>query len=842
MAAEQKRTAPQRRFALAALACMAALGVQAATNSFAFQERLLALPVSRTGCFIGQSGGRLLIGGGTADYQRSADVFVEQPGAQPWLRFELKTPVCWAGAASGTFVENGERVTKLFVVGGIATNASVTDAVQVLEWKGGTLLQSELPPLPVRVQEPGVGFFEDQPEKQLYVVGGATGDDRLSRRVFRYAFGSAASAWEELPPLPGEGRASPGVLCFYNDVHVFGGDAAGGRPTATALAYRWKVIDGTTFTGWRELAPLPEPLSGPLVFQTGQVHAGVTGGRGADGFSDAIHLYHNVTDTWTVGGRLPQPLGHGAAPKLAGKQLLVGAGGDKKGVTAAYELTLRRLVKRLSAWDYALLFGYFIGVGFMGLYVTRKQRGTAAFALADRQVAWWMAGISMFATGASSISLIAIPAQAFRTSLLWAVPFLMLIPLYYLEAYVIYPLMRKLSLTSTYEYLERRFHPSLRYIASAQCICLQILGRMNMVLLLPALAIAAVTGLSVTTSVLLMGVVTTLYTTQGGLKAVILVEFVQGITMLVGISAMILLAITGLEGGFGDFVAINRQFGRFDLAIWSLDFTLPVFWLIALTPTLNKLAFASDQPVIQRVFATPLKDVRKLAAMFLFCSVFIAFAVNIAGISIFAFFRQHPALLDPAMTNDQVVPLYIVQHIPKGLAGLIIAAVFAAAASTLSGSMNSVATIFTEDFYRLARPAAADRERLTVMRVVTVVAGALATGCALYMAQKNLRSLFQTWNELFALLGGGFLGIYILGIFTHRTHAAGAATGALASIAVTLLVKKFTALHWYGYMPAAVFSCMLIGYGVSLLWPSKSKDLSGLTVFDLKRDLDEVTK
>jgi Na+/proline symporter len=102
------------------------------------------------------------------------------------------------------------------------------------------------------------------------------------------------------------------------------------------------------------------------------------------------------------------------------------------------------------------------------------------------------------------------------------------------------------------------------------------------------------------------------------------------------------------------------------------------------------------------------------------------------------------------------------------------------------------------------------------------------------MAKLNQRSLFQTWNELFALLGGGFLGIYILGTYTHRANAIGAFTGAIASIGVTLWLKYFTAVHWYFYTPGAVIACVVIGYVVSLLTPPPKHSLAGLTIFDMK--------
>ncbi len=826
---------------------------QTSQQIFTFSKRELSLPVQRAGMFVGQSGGALIVGGGLDESnQPSADVFVQADSG--WKKLVLDEPVAFGGFVSGTFAEKLGGFSKLFVAGGIGTNG-ITDKVFSLEWRGGRLIQNELPPLPEKVALAGVGFFEDQAQKQLYVVGGTASltADSASQKLFRYSFSAATnSGWEALPPMPGAGRLLPGVICFYNDVHVFGGftiSHADGKniytPTTQALAFRWHFIDGTTFTGWRDLSPLPEAVAAPVVFMTGQVHAGLAGGFTqpvtgnlfqikATSESAAIQIYHNVTDTWVEKGKLPEALAAATAIHN-GKLTLLGT--TESGAAAAYDIVIQRTVKNLRWQDYAGLIGYFSIVAFVGIWFTRKQTGSEAFALGDRKIPWWMAGISMFASAASSISFMAIPALAFRTNLLWALPSLVLIPMFLLEAYVLYPLIRKLEITSTFEYLERRFHPSLRFIASAQAIALQTFGRMNMVLLLPALAIAAVTGMNVYASVLLMGLVTTIYSAKGGMKAVVLTEVIQGLTMVVGISLIVVLAITGLPHGFKSFVEVNTEFHKFDLGIWSLDYTMPIIWILILTPLFNKLAFAADAPTVQRVFATPLKDVRKLALMFLCFSVFISFAVNFAGISVFSYFHAHPGELDPAMTNDQIIPLYIVQRLPVGIAGLIIASLFAAAMSALAGSMNTVSILFTEDFYRKVKKNATDRERLLTMRIASLVCGTLATITALYMAKLNQRSLFQTWNELFALLGGGFLGIYILGTYTRRANSIGAFTGAIASIGVTLWLKYFTAVHWYFYTPGAVISCVVIGYVVSLFTPPVKHSLAGLTIFDMKRDL-----
>jgi SSS family transporter len=754
-------------------------------------------PPLRPGSFAGDVAGVPVVGGGLDEQGRpTSGLYILQ--ARVWKRFALPQPVAWAAAVSGP---------KLTIIGGVGPGGPAS-SVYTIGIREGAPVFAGLPALPQPLAMAGAAAFHDQAEEQIYVTG-------PSAVLYRFAGG----VWQSLPPLPGGPRLTPAVICFYNDVLVFGGlDPATRRPLAAAEAFRWKPVDGTTSSGWRRLPDMPEPAPAPLAFQTGQVHAGVIAGTRA-------FLFHDVTETWVDGGSLS------FAPSAAWADSVGEVLASARQVS---RIAPSRTVRALSWIDYSVVAAYFALVAFLGIRFASRQKRSEGFALGDRRIPWWMAGISMFSTGASSISFMAIPAQAFRTSLLWSLPTLALIPLFVLEGWVLYPLVRRLRITSTFEYLERRFHPSLRTLASAQCIALQVFGRMNMVMLLPALALHAVTGANVYLSVLLVGVMTTLYTAKGGIRAVVMTEVIQGIAMLLGISAICWLAISAVPGGFSGFVQTGRQFDRFRLGIWSWDATLPVVWILVLTPIMNKIAVAADQPVIQRVFATPLRDVRKVAGMFLVCSVLISFAVTTAGVAIFTYFHAHPDKLDPTMTNDQVVPLYIVQRLPTGLAGLIVAALFSAAASALAGSMNSVAVLFTEDFYRKLRPDASDAGRLGTMRFASLGAGALATGCALYMASLNQRSLFQTWNEMIALLGGGFLGIYVLGTFTRRANLIGAFTGAAASIGMTIWVRSSTSIHWYAYSPIAVATCIAVGYFVSLAIPTRSRDLTGLTVFDMK--------
>ncbi|MEM6886439.1 MAG: sodium/solute symporter, partial [Verrucomicrobiota bacterium] len=666
-------------------------------------------------------------------------------------------------------------------------------------------------------------------EGRLFVLGGVGDIDdsagqKPTSRMYSIDLSNISGGWIRHEDIPDAGRSSATAISFNGELHVFGGHD-GVKPLSEVWGYRIKALDGTTEVGWRRMKDMPRALAGGAVFQTGNAHVVLVGGEPQ---SDQIHIYHTVTDTWISGGILPERLG-ACVVVSDGESWILSA--ENKPLI---RISLSADVKTISSADYVVVVIFFLLMAFIGAWFARKQNSSDEFALGNRNVKWWAAGISMFATAASSISFMAIPALTFRTNLVWLGPILLiLIPCYFLQAYVLFPLLRNLKLTSTYEYLELRYNSTLRSIASLQCVALQVFGRMSVVLLLPALAIAAVTGMDVSVSVLIMGVLTTIYTSVGGFEAVIWTDVIQGVLMLLGALLMSFMAISALPGGWGEFVEVGQAFGRFDIAIFSMDHTQPIIWVFVMAVIVQQITIVSDQPTVQRVFSTPMKDVRRIAGMGIFCGIAIAVVVNLAGLSIFAYFHAFPEQLNPGMTNDQVVPLYIVQRLPVGIAGLIIAALFAASMSTLSSSMNSSATLVAEDFYRRFNKKSTDRQRLLVMKVGSVVAGCIGTGMAFYMAQLQIESMFQTWSEILALIGGGFVGIYILGMFTRRTNSAGAVTGAISSIVCTVLVKNFTDAHWVFYTPVAAISCVAIGYLSSFLFPSKSqKNLTGLTVFD----------
>jgi SSS family transporter len=749
----------------------------------------------------------------------------------------------WTKARSwGATVQWGNDI---ILIGGVDDKGVVSSTVTRLHLNGSEVELGELLPLPHPIAACGAAILGNT----LYVVCGLRSLDanHAENALWALDLSHRDSKWIELEPLPGTGRFIPIVVAQYDVLHVIGGreiaTTSQGRHVYKALneswVYRSIPLESTTQRGWQRRTNAPRYMSAGSAAPSGQSQILVLGYDVTESVytplalgaynKQSICLYNTVTDSWVDTHTLVPNVDARIVQDFSGSCFVLGGIGSK----SIAHVTPMRTVRNLAWIDYIVIAAYFACMALIGLHFSRKQETSADFSLGNRKVAWWAAGISMFATGASAISFMAIPAMAFSTNLVWMLPSVMFILGYFINSRFIYPLLRKLEITSTYEYLERRFNKPLRLIASFQQILFQIFGKASVVLVLPSLAISATTGISVFKSVLIMGALTTVYTAIGGFKAVIWTEVFQGALKVLAPLIMIIVAIRAIPGGVGEFIQIGKAYHKFDLALVTWDLAVPAFWLLFMKTLMEgTLQHAGDQPIIQRVFSTPPNEVRRVSAMMAICALLISVIVNIMGVVIFAYFHTHPTEFDAGAQNDQIVPLFAVQAMPVGIAGMIIAAIFASAMATVAGSMNSVATIFTEDFYNKIKPLSNDAERLQVLRTACYLAGIIATAMALVLAAQSFKSMLATWNQIQALLGGGVVGVYSLGMFTRRANGVGAVCGAIISVAVTLLVKNYTSLHWGFYTPVAIGSCMLSGYIISLIFKeSKSRDLTGLTVF-----------
>jgi SSS family transporter len=485
--------------------------------------------------------------------------------------------------------------------------------------------------------------------------------------------------------------------------------------------------------------------------------------------------------------------------------------------------------------DWIVIVVYLATMVGMGLYfyLREKRNSTSDFFVGGRTIPFWAAGISLYAANTSSISFIAIPAKAFETNWQYLTNNLIAVLGLMFVAVWIVPLLRRLDLMSVFSYLETRFHPGIRMCASALCIVMQIGSRMSVILFLPALAIATITGIDVTWSILLMGGFTIIYTALGGMKAVIWTDFVQVIVKMGGAIFAIGFIIWHLHGGFGEFLTTALAEHKTKLFDFSFDLTRATVWGFLFLVVFDVvLTFPKDQVLMQRVLSTK-SDKEAGRSIWAFAAIMIpgGFVFYTIGTALFVFYKTHPERMNPLLPIDATFPLFIAAELPSGVTGLIIAGIFAAAMATLSGIMNSVATLASVDFYEKLVKNPDPRKSVRFAELMTVAAGVVGIGIALLLSRFDIHSLFDVSIELAGLLGGGFAGAYTLGMFTRRANSQGVAIGIASSMLLTLAIWSLKIVHPYFYLAISIMLCIVIGYLASLLFPAPTRSLVGLTIY-----------
>ena len=489
------------------------------------------------------------------------------------------------------------------------------------------------------------------------------------------------------------------------------------------------------------------------------------------------------------------------------------------------------------AANWMVLATYLTALVAMGFYFATREKSTDDFFLAGRRIPWWAAGLSIFGTQLSAITYLAMPARSYATD--WVLLTLN-IGIFAIAPFVIYlylPFFRRLNITSAYEYLEKRFHVSIRLFGSLSFVTFQ-LGRMGIVVLLPALALSAVTGLNVYLCIALMGILSTVYTVLGGIEAVIWTDVLQGVVLVGGAFVALGIIAGHLDGGFSELISVGIENSKFDIVHLNWDWTRDAIIVVVLGAifTNSLVPYTTDQAVIQRYLTTP--DERQAAKAIWANGLLAVFAGVLflsVGTGLFVFYKANPQRLVPLEKTDQIFALFIARQMPSGLAGLVIAGVFAAAMSTLDSSMHSISTVVTTDFVRRFFRRLSEGQYLLFARAITIALGLSGTVTAMLMAGIEIRYLWDFFLGIMGLLGGTLAGLFMLGIFTKRVNAAHAWMGAIASIGTLLYVKLATELSSLLYGAIGVITCFSVACLFSTIIPTRTKRITGLNIYDVPK-------
>ena len=494
-------------------------------------------------------------------------------------------------------------------------------------------------------------------------------------------------------------------------------------------------------------------------------------------------------------------------------------------------------MRQLPAVDVGVLIVYLALVVAFGCWFVRRSRTTEGFMVAGRSLPGWAVGLSIFGTYLSSNTFLGVPGKAFGAN--WnSFVFSLSLPIAaWIAMKYFVPFYRRGGGISAYEHLERRFGGWARVFADV-CYLLTQIVRIGTIMLGVALGLHALLGWDMAAIIVCTGAVVTLYTMVGGIEAVIWTDVAQSVVLSIGAVAVTLMLLFGMPGGAAEIVSAGFEQGKFSLGSFGPSLTEPTFWVVlTYGVVMNLNNFGIDQSFVQRYHAA--RSDRAAAGSVWFGALLyvpVSLVFFFIGTALFVYYQdannarmldevktqvarerldrqladdataispaeydarleRTAAALKPDEYGDAVLPHFIVNRLRYGTAGLLIAAIFAAAMSSIDTSLNSSATIILTDVYRrYFRPDAGQRESMAVLYGTTLLWGALGTGTAVSLI--GVDSILDAWWILSGTFVGGMLGLFLLGLIARFAGNAAAVSGVMAGTAVILWMSLSTTDWW----------------------------------------------
>lgn len=826
-------------------------------------KELPALPdqLGVAGPLTGVDNDALIVAGGAnfprpvweSDKRWADQIYVLNAQASRWIDGgRLPEPRAYAACVSTPW--------GIVCLGGNNGSVVCQDAL-LIGWDGENVQIEKLPNLP----RPNVYGQAALVGSKVYLISGQVGSElssatnevwsldmaplNLAADIDETVRGETLSklAWKSVAPLPGPSRAFHMTAVQHNGyepcIYVMGGRREENGETQF-LHDLWEFVP--VEERWRRRQDLPNEMMAGTAIGYGQSHLFVFGAATADnfdkveelrdshpGFPKKSYAYHTITDRWIEAGETPICQVTTTAVQW-GESIVIPSGEVRPRVRTPRVFTIQPVVRsgQFGTVNYLVLILYLAAMVAVGFYFARKTKNTDQYFRGGQTIPWWAAGCSIFATMLSSLTYTGVPSKAYAQDWVYSIGNFMIPVVAVVAVYVALPFFRRIDATSAYEYLEKRFNRSVRLFGSLSFTLFHIF-RMAVVMSLTALALAVATPLSPAQSVILMGTLSIIYCTMGGIEAVIWTDTLQTVVLLGGAAIALILLISGTDGGLSDFGNVAFSEGKFNIANlhWDVSSTQIALWVIIAGGIAQNLSsYTADQAVVQRYMTT--SDQRLAArsiwtnAVLTIPATFIFFGI---GTALYMFYRSHPEKLDPTITTDQVFPLFIANEMPVGLAGLLVAGIFAAAQSTVSTSMNSTATTIVTDMLRPLNLCRSERAHLNAARICTLLLGVIGTMLALVFVDPNIRSLFDQFIKVIGLFMGVLGGLFMLGGLTVRANGPGAMVGALTGAAAMFLLWRFTPINGYLYTASGITVCFAVGYATSFLF-SSDNDITGLTI------------
>ncbi|WP_308992914.1 sodium:solute symporter [Mariniflexile litorale] len=486
--------------------------------------------------------------------------------------------------------------------------------------------------------------------------------------------------------------------------------------------------------------------------------------------------------------------------------------------------------------DLIVFFIYIGGIALFGGSFFKKNRTSSAYTVGNKDIPSWVVTMSIFATFVSSISYLALPGNAFQSN--WnALVFSLSLPIATLIAVKYFvPLYRKINSPSAYTFMEQRFGPWARIYVSI-CYLLTQLMRIGTILYLLALTLNAITGWDIATIIVFTGLIVVVYSMLGGITAVLWTDAIQGIILIVGALVCIGFMCYNMPEGPMQIFSIAADNDKFGLGSFELDLSKPTFWVVLIYGVfINLQNFGIDQNYVQRYMVLKSdKEAQRSALIGGLIYLPISALFLFIGTALFAYYNSAevlPDALQDISKADRVFPYFIVNALPSGVTGLMIASIFAAGMSTISTSFNSSATVFLTDYYnKYFKQDASDKQRMKVLYTSSLIISIIGIGIGIAMI--NVKSALDAWWKLSSIFSGGMLGLFLLGIFTKTKYVKGAIIGMISGVLVILWLTFSETIfgkdsigasfHTYLTIVFGTIAIFLVGFLVSMLMQPKKQ-------------------